>query len=396
MMRNLLTLILGLFSVMAAHCPEPQQSDGAGWSSLPPHLAALVMQRNIRSGHHVEMVPGAEGEVVLATWQRSQPDSPMEAWVASVDTLGSVKWRHSFGSSGRATSLDRSGEQIWVTGFAADQERANGESLMVIQILDVHGALLHTFRGPVGAVPMNIRFRSDGRVLVTGMVDRSIQWGNQALLAPDRERPGFITLLDAAGVPVWLHSTSEQVVVDQAQPLPGGGWLLSGQFIEALVFAGDTLARTESAYDQDGFVLWLNPRGEVQHIKVYGWPGHRKPGYRTRESVLDALVYWDGSAVVAALLDDPDQASDVLHLIHLDPMGRELSRTMVGRSDLTPGQCGPGPREGGHWSYYLTYCREVRHSGIQVDLADPVNGRRSWFSKNGLGMATSSSEPPML
>ena len=210
---------------------------------------------------------------------------------------------------------------------------APGRSNGFLAQLDQNGICLQLNKIPGNAIPFNCHVNSFNDILVSGIFTEHLSMNGHNLKGSSKDQT-FLANFNDRGQCQWLKSINMNGQVSRIRSDHNGAFYMPGSFNTYLAFQGDTLYTRES-FDQDGFLLKLDRKGNKQWLKQFGNKGTIKYGYRTGEGIIDVGFDPEEHIVIAARFEHRDTGSlsflnqneslSTLDLIKLKPDGTILT-----------------------------------------------------------------------
>ncbi|MCB0626119.1 MAG: hypothetical protein KDC43_19950 [Saprospiraceae bacterium] len=303
-MKNAMLLSF-LLSLFAACPPGPVQRapDGSSDRSV---LANVRTTGRISSNRYADLVLDRTGNSYIACFFKAA-DGRDRISFSKLSPEGVVLWEKGVENRGRATAvaIDRE-ERLWVAGFfedelAFDDRRLNlpGTHLFLARFTP-EGNCRQLIHAQGNGLPFSLHANASGELLMGGIMGSSLTIGEVEWSQSSGTDLGFLASFDRDGRCRWLEPLHAQIYRIESDP--AGDFYLTGDYHENLSFRNDSL-QTDGPYDNDGFILKVDPAGSRSWLRRFGNRGNLRYGYRSQERGADLAPLPQGGMLVAAQLE---------------------------------------------------------------------------------------------
>jgi hypothetical protein len=265
-------------------------------------LVKLKSTQRISSNHFADVVMDSEGNSYIACFFM-KADQNDYILILKVNLQGIVEWELGTESKGRATSITLGPkDQIFVTGFFLNDlkignkvVKSEGDKIFIAEI-SPGGVCEKIIVNEGSAMAFDICVNKNGSMLLGGVMENRVSFGEKTLEKKGMGQLGFLALFDPHGACEWIREFNAGISRIKTQ---GNDFFVTGDFNGRLFFGKDTLTTTHM-YDNDGFLLSVDPDRNSSWLRQFGAEGVVKYGYRTHEKGNDIAFDKSGNIIVSA------------------------------------------------------------------------------------------------
>ncbi len=312
--------ILFIFTLLACQgkMPPNYESDVANIivdSLQVQWLKHVKTTGRISSNHYSDFVVDSNHNSYIACFATG-PDRVDYIYIVKISAEGETLWELNK-NKGRACAIaiDREGN-IWVTGYYIDhiqfdEYSKSGGSGVFLAKFNKKGQCLQLITGEGGGIGFNCHVNNAGEVIISGVLDARLRFGDQEIINVEKNVNNFIALFDRQGNCKWIRKTEgniNRIISDE-----NGDFYLAGTFSIDMKYNNLKISTTES-YDNDAFLLKINTQGKGLWLQQFGNPGITRSAYRTSESGFDLMLQPNGNIIVIATTEEPTKIDDLLQV----------------------------------------------------------------------------------
>ncbi len=281
---------------------KPSQTNIVAAADPQTALSFIKTTGRISSNHYADLVVDPEGNSYIACFQKKEDDQDY-ILLTKVSPQGYAVWESGTQLKGRATAItmDRKGH-IWVTGHLTESLNPSIQRAACIFIarFDPEGNCKQLITSQGSGLSFNIHVNRQNELLLNGIMGSELSFGETKLKNKSGEDTGFLALFDSNGQIRWMKTIQGEV--GRIRSDAGGNFYLTGKFQQQLAFEKDTI-RTDSRFDQDGFLLKISQDDQDSWLRQFGQKGVLQYGYATQETGSDLIITRDDRILVAAMMN---------------------------------------------------------------------------------------------
>ncbi len=265
-------------------------------------LKGIKLTTRISSNSYSDFVVDEQGNAYIACFY-TNIDRQDYIYLVKTSPDGTKLWEKDT-NTGRATgiTLAPTGE-VWVTGhfqgqIVLDEHRAVAASSPSPFLAKFHpsGKCLGLFTGKGVGTGYHCHATNHGTVLLTGSSGKQLEWDQQELNRTEKTEETFIATFDSLGNCQWLRSMPGHI--NKVSSNANGELYLTGGFQSTFSYDSISL-QTTGDFDQDAYLLKIDPNGKGLWGRQYGQEGITRNGYRTTEVGGDLNVLPSGEILLA-------------------------------------------------------------------------------------------------
>lgn len=302
-------------------------------------LTALKLTDRISSNHYSELVKDSIGNAYIACFQKKE-DRKDYILISKTNPDGSIAWELGNHNRGRATAITiNERNNILVAGwFHSDIQLGdksivntlNGQSF--IAEITPDGKCI-TLEANQSDGIFNIHCNASGEYLVSGVMSGRIAFDTISYENEDKEQVNFVSYFNKDGVCQWIDKLDAQLMKIRSHK---SDFYLTGRFNNEFVFGMDTL-KNGGVYDNDGFLLKINSKGESEWSKAFGTKGLMDNTYFTEETGCDIAFDNEGNVLVCALIHESPtvKVADVTIITYSSDGAWRDKKTIVKKANNT-------------------------------------------------------------
>ena len=292
-----------------------------------PLLSSIIKTYRISSNHYSEIVTDSIGNSYIASFSKKADDNDY-IHIIKVDPNGKLLWIKGSGFGGRATAISLSHQQtILVAGWADTELRLDGYSIkeddsekVFIAELDRDGKCLNLQTFSNDGI-FNIHSNDEGSILISGVCNNlKTHVSSSSSNFPYCSR--FIASLDENLNVNWIKPFDGHVVRIKNK---NNYFYLTGKFKDSLQYDSYAL-HTEGPMDEDGFLLKINPNGDVDWLRQFGKKGAPFEYQRSNETGGDIAFDHNKNILISALINSQESKKyQSLNILQYDDYGNLIS-----------------------------------------------------------------------
>ncbi|MEZ5056550.1 MAG: hypothetical protein R2879_05870 [Saprospiraceae bacterium] len=317
---------------------------------------------SISSNQYSEVVMDKEGNSYISCFYRYS-DNADHIFMVKLDSLGKMKWVQGMDYKGRATciAIDQK-EHIWAGGYFEDEvvfepvRLENPGRHFFLAEFEPNGKCKQIIEVEGEAIPFDVTVNKDGSMMVFGLMGKEISFGGQKLENPNRAEGNFLAFFNSNKTCKWIKPISASLIKIKSNDL--GDFYLTGAFNSLMKYDNLEL-KTTGNYDQDGFLMKINKKGETEWLNQFGNEGFQKNGYRTYERGNDLTFDAVGNPILASFYQtnyNHDEAE--LHLLQYNQDGNLLKDHIL-RKRVATSNATIGFDNGKYWATGSDFIQEV-------------------------------------
>jgi len=275
-------------------------------SNTQPWLLKVRETTRISGDHFSDMVIDSKHNSYIASFFTI--DRVDYIYIAKIDPSGKIVWEIDGENKGRAgaISIDQN-DNIWVTGYfntkiqLGERTAHSDDNSFFLAQINPDGVCEKLITSEGYAYGLNCHVNAQGDIMVNGMYDSSFKIGAQQLTKPNNQNGNnFIAIFNKTGTCHYLNNHTGYI--RRIRSDSKNDFYLAGEFYDSFCLGKYQLS-TDGQYDNDAFVLKMNPQGTVQWLNQYGHKGQFRYGYRSTEGAADLWVTPDDQIVVLCAME---------------------------------------------------------------------------------------------